>query len=269
MRCPLPDGNFLFYEFTNQGTEKPVLVFINGLTQSTYSWALTIEPLKEKFSILQYDLIFQGQSSSSGKFRSFSQHAEDLHLLLSEIKVDKAMIAGLSYGGFVAQHFCSKFPEKVSKAFFMGTASYKSPHFRLIEETWWQALKLGGYKHLVDLILPFSLSNNYLENPKIPLETLKELRDANPMPNENVEQLMQATLKFEGFPSGSIKADEYPFSVWVMAGQYDVLFPPYVQEHMARLWKANLHIIPDKGHTLNLEATEEIVDLVIKSVEQG
>jgi 3-oxoadipate enol-lactonase len=168
-------GRSLYYETHSGNTGAQTIVFLNGLSQSTIAWVLT-NPHFKGYSIVNLDFIFQGKSDKSGEWQDFDAHAADVAGLLEHLKIEKAIIAGLSYGSLVGQHFAINYPGLTEKLILMSTFAHKTPYYDAIETAWWRALETGGYSLMLDVMLPTVLSENYFKNPLIPIELMKQAR---------------------------------------------------------------------------------------------
>ena len=118
MFCKTKDGLNIYYEVQGNASAQKTIVFLNGLSQSTIAWILTTPHFKDNYRIVLMDFIFQGQSDKIGESRSFDQHAKDVVCVLDELKAEKVILAGLSYGSLVAQHFAVLFPQRLEKLIF-------------------------------------------------------------------------------------------------------------------------------------------------------
>jgi 3-oxoadipate enol-lactonase len=154
MICKTGDGQDLHYEVHGNINAPETLVFLNGLTQATISWALVVPFFAARYRVLLLDFIFQGQSDKSGPWRDFDQHATDVMTVLKAEKLDSVNLIGLSYGSLVAQHFAILFPEKLEKLVLISTFAHKTPYYEAVELAWWRALETGGYNLMLDIMLP-------------------------------------------------------------------------------------------------------------------
>lgn len=245
----------IYYELHGDPSSKKTIVFLNGLSQSTVAWLITI-PFFKEYKIILLDLIFQGQSDKKGNSRDFDQHAKDVLCVLNEVKADKVILAGLSYGSLVAQHFAVLFPEQLEKLILMSTFAHKTPYYNAIELAWWRALELGGYPLMLDIMLPSVLSEDYFKNPLIPIDLMKQARQEVNGEKEALFKLMQATKERADF-RGELKKIKTP--ALVIQGEKDLLFPVHMADEVAKnIPGALLKIIPNAGHTLNLEVVPQM-----------
>ena len=108
----------IFYEVKGAG---PPIVFTHGHSMNHQQWEPQVKALSEDFQIITWDVRGHGSSTlPNGKVdpRDFSK---DLHDLLSYLKVDKALICGLSMGGHISLQTAAYYPKKVSGLILIGT----------------------------------------------------------------------------------------------------------------------------------------------------
>jgi 3-oxoadipate enol-lactonase len=255
MFCKTSDGLNLYYELQGDVNSKKTIVFLNGLSQSTMAWLLTTPHFRDH-KIVLLDFIFQGQSDKKAESRDFNQHAGDVLQVLDEVKADKVILAGLSYGSLVAQNFAVLFPGRLEKLVLISTFAHKTPYYDAIELAWWRALELGGYPLMLDIMLPSVLSEDYFRNPLIPIELMKQARQEVNGEKEALFKLMQATKERQDFRS-ELKKIKTP--TLVLQGEKDLLFPVHMAAEVSKnIPGAVLRTIPNAGHTLNLEAVPQM-----------
>jgi 3-oxoadipate enol-lactonase len=256
MFCKTHDGLNIYYEIHGDLTSKKTLVFLNGLSQSTLSWILALPSFKKDHRIVLLDFIFQGQSDKAGEYRSFDQHAADVVKVLDAVGVDKVILAGLSYGSLVAQHFAVLYPERLEKLILISTFAHKTPYYDAIEHAWWRALELGGYPLMLDIMLPSVLSEDYFKNPLIPIELMKQARQEVNGEAEALFKLMQATKER---PDYRKELNKITKPTLVIQAEKDLLLPVHLAQEVSNNIKDSiLKVIPRAGHTLNLEAVPQM-----------
>lgn len=263
MFCTTNDEKKLYYEVKGNYNAKETLVFLNGLSQSTIAWSFIIPYFEKDYKIVLLDFIFQGQSDKTGEVRDFDQHASDLLNLMDLLGLNKPILVGLSYGSLVAQHYAVNFPERLNKLILISSFANKTPFYKAIELSWENALKIGGYKHLLDVMLPYVLSDQYFENPLIPIEILKNAKTELIDPIA-LSKLMAATAQRNDYRQ---ELQRINTSTLVIHGELDLLFPIYMGKEIANNVKnAKFVVIHDAGHTLNLEATETVSKHILQFI---
>lgn len=249
----------MYYEIKGNTTSNKILVLLGGLTQSTIAW-MGYVGLEQDYKIVLIDLIFQGQSDIAPEARSFDEHAKDVYNLLKANSIDSANVIGISYGSAVLLRLMVNHPDMVSKGVIMAGFAHKTPMFDALGLAWARALEVGGYELMLDVMLPAVLSNNYFEHPIIPIEAIKNARKATPPDSDSIFKLMQATAD---------SGDYRPFltkvqcPTLVIVGAEDVLTTPALNKAIAdAIPSAKYEEIPKVGHTLNLEAIPQTVQLI-------
>ena len=94
----------------------PNLVLLHGMGASSTMWAPNIEELGRHFRVYALDTIGDlGKSRCEGRLRKGRDYAEWLKDAFEGLKLEKAHIAGVSYGGWIAFHFAIRAPERTEK----------------------------------------------------------------------------------------------------------------------------------------------------------
>jgi 3-oxoadipate enol-lactonase len=263
----LQDGNKLFYQFYFHSEECATVIFLNGLSQSTMSWAAVTPQFIGKYNVVLLDLVFQGKSTAEGNFRSFDQHAEDVTALLKTLGVRRPVLCGLSYGSAVSQHALVLYPDFYAGAVLMSTFGHNAEVFNAMGESWKSALRAGGYPLLLDVMLPVVLGASYFEKPLIPIQTLKELRISNNLSPENLFKLMMAT-ETRGDYREHLRKVKVP--VMIIHGEEDLLIPVATAQQVNDfIPESDIIVLNGVGHTLNLEAISQISGLISEYLERN
>lgn len=256
MFCKTIDDLNLYYEIHGNEQSPHTIVFLNGLSQSTVAWALTLPYFKNEYKIVLMDFIFQGKSDKTGEWRTFDTHARDVLSLLDHLKIEKPIIAGLSYGSMVAQHFAVNHPQRLSKLILMATFANKTPYYEAIELSWWRALEFGGYNLMLDIMLPTVLSEGYFANPLMPIDIMKQMRQEAQDDKQSLFKLMRATKER---PDYRPELKKITLPTLVVQGEKDLLLPVHLANEVAKaIPGARLEVISNVGHTLNLEAVPQM-----------
>lgn len=266
MFCKTTDNLNIYFEVQGNENTKETLVFLNGLSQSTVSWILTTPYFKNEYRIVLIDFIFQGQSDKIGEWRSFDTHARDVISVLDYLKIEKAIVAGLSYGSLVAQHLAINHENRISKLLLISTFAHKTPYYDAIELSWWRALEFGGYNLMLDIMLPSVLSENYFLNPLIPIDLMKQTRQEANEDKQALFKLMRATKERVDYRPELIKIT---VPTIIIQGEKDLLLPVHMAGEVAKaIPNSQFKVIPHVGHTLNLEAVPQMVAIIKDFLKQ-
>ncbi len=81
----------------------PTIVLLHALSCTAYlSWVATLGELSRTYRIITFDQRWHGRGIRSPRFR-FDDCADDVIAVMDEVGVDRAIVAGYSMGGAVAQ----------------------------------------------------------------------------------------------------------------------------------------------------------------------
>jgi len=117
----LPNGlRVHYYEWPGP---KPTLVFLHPSSGYGRMWEWTAKHLGTRFHVYAMDQRGHGASARPDGDYSAEEYANDLRLFLAAVGVDKAILAGQSLGGRVAQVFAAVYPERT-----LGVALVGGPH---------------------------------------------------------------------------------------------------------------------------------------------
>jgi 3-oxoadipate enol-lactonase len=162
------NGVELYYEL--HGPEAaPLLVLNNGiLMNAAGSWVFQTQTLAKHYHVLQYDCRGQGQSDHPDEAYTMELHADDLAALLTELGYEGAHIAGISYGGEVAQAFALKYPKRCLSLILADTVSEVGPELRINVSSWRSAAQSGDSEAFFDITVPWNFSPEFIAaNPKL------------------------------------------------------------------------------------------------------
>jgi pimeloyl-ACP methyl ester carboxylesterase len=99
----------------------PAVVLIHGFPLNRQMWAPQVEPLVDAgFRVILPDLRGFGDSAGDAN-GSMDRYADDIIVLLDYLGVDRAVIGGMSMGGYVLLNLLERYYERLSAALFIVT----------------------------------------------------------------------------------------------------------------------------------------------------
>ena len=113
------DGQWIHYEDT--GGDLPPVVLAHGLLMDGEMFAPQLEVLGSRYRIITWDARCHGETETSDDPFTYWDLAEDLNGLLNHLGIARAVIGGMSQGGFVALRFALKHPERVAALILIST----------------------------------------------------------------------------------------------------------------------------------------------------
>jgi pimeloyl-ACP methyl ester carboxylesterase len=94
--------------------EGPPLILLHGFTQDSRVWRPQLEDLPDEFDVIAWDAPGAGASADPTDVFTIADWADDLATLLDRLRVDRAHVLGLSWGGFLAQELYRRHERRVS-----------------------------------------------------------------------------------------------------------------------------------------------------------
>lgn len=113
------NGIQLAYDEAGKG---PAVLLIHGFPLSRKMWRSQVQALSEAgFRVVVPDLRGFGESESGTETGSTDLLADDLISLLDHLGIEKAVVGGMSMGGYVMLNLLARYPERFSAACFIVT----------------------------------------------------------------------------------------------------------------------------------------------------
>ncbi len=248
----------LYYEL-HGAPDAPVLVLNNGIIMNaSTSWAFQTRTLSAHYRVLLYDCRGQGQSDHPDEKYSMFQHADDLAALLDALEIPQVHIAGISYGGEVAQAFALAYPQKMLSLILADTVSEVGPDLRMVIESWVDALKTNDALAFFNATVPWNFSPEFIAKNTALLEDAKKRYAQLDFPA--VIRLCEAFFGVDfTHRLGEIRAP-----TCIIAGEIDLIKGiPYARILKAHIPHAEMHLLDGAGHASCWERPQEFNSVVL------
>jgi 3-oxoadipate enol-lactonase len=229
----------------------PAVMLLHGYPFDRSMWREQIGLLSSQgYRAIAPDLRGLGETRPTGQVSTMGDMARDVAALMDELKVDRAVICGLSMGGYVALEFFHLFPARVSGLVLAGTrAPADNEQEKLVREQQAQRILAEGMKGIADATLPKLLAPKTLnEKPKVVAQVREMILRANPQGAAAAQRGMAMRRDYSrdlpGIGLGTL----------VIVGRADPIRPVADAEFMHRMVpNSRLEIIEDAAHMTNME----------------
>jgi 3-oxoadipate enol-lactonase len=125
-------GKF-YYELYGQ-EDTPAIIFSHGINMNNETFRAQAEALQNKFRVIIWDMPYHGKSSPICNKLPFSETTASIIIdLLDHLKIEKAVLAGLSLGSYVTQIAAHKYPQRVKATVHIGGGPLHPPVTPLIK----------------------------------------------------------------------------------------------------------------------------------------
>jgi pimeloyl-ACP methyl ester carboxylesterase len=254
----------LYYESRGEGDP---LVLVPGFGNGLWIWFKQVEELARRFRVVTFDP--RGVARSEGRDEAFTigELADDLSALLGALSIERAHVLGASFGGFVAQEFALKYPERTRSLVLACTSFGGSGHVVPSPETLAAIASTKGLntEERVRENLLLAFSPDYLARETAEVERVIHLRAGNPVPEYVYMRQLQAAVGFDA--AGRVGRIEAP--TLVVTGDADVIVPAQNSRNLAAaIPGAELRVVAGGSHTFFIEQAAEFNQIVADFIER-
>jgi pimeloyl-ACP methyl ester carboxylesterase len=108
------DGVTLYFEQHGSDSSRPTVLLSHGYSATSAMWQGQIAPLTRDFNLITWDMRGHGNSDSPDDLASYSEALTvgDMAAILDVCGVRRAIVGGLSLGGYMTLAFHASFPER-------------------------------------------------------------------------------------------------------------------------------------------------------------
>ena len=118
---PLHKINGQWIHYMDTGGNLPPVVLAHGLLMDHEMFDPQLEALRSRYRIITWDARCHGETETTDDPFTYSDLAEDLKGLLDHLGIARAVIGGMSQGGFVALRFALKYPDRAAALILLST----------------------------------------------------------------------------------------------------------------------------------------------------
>ena len=247
--------NNLFVSYNDEGKHgSPVIIFIHGFPFNKSMWNLQVASLKDNYRLIRYDIRGHGDSDAGNEVFSIDLFVNDLISLMDALKIDHAIVCGLSMGGYIALNAIEKYSERFDALILSDTQCIAdTPEAKEKRTKAIESIKKNG----VEKYAGESIKNLFAAESFI--SRVKEVADIKGMIiKTSVESLCNTLLALSVRKETCHILSEIKVPVLIMVGNEDIITPPDAARFMHEKIKgSSLKIIGHAGHLSNLENPEE------------
>lgn len=138
-------------EYSDQGRGLPV-VLLHGFANGSALWQPQIDALAGRYRLIAPDLRgFGGSSTTDGRAVSMDEYADDVAMLLDQAGIARAVVGGISLGGYVALAFALRHPQRLLGLVLANTRAGADPaDWAAIREEMVRTVQVRGAEAVVE-----------------------------------------------------------------------------------------------------------------------
>jgi 3-oxoadipate enol-lactonase len=234
--------------YDDVGVGQPV-VFLHGFPHNRTLWAPQTGALVDRSRCIAPDLRGFGGSSVAGPF-SMDQYADDVVALLDALRIERAVVAGLSMGGYVAFALWRRHRGRVRALVLADTrAGADSDEARAKRRDMIQLARTKGSTAVAEAMMPGMVGKSTREKNAGLVDAIFQM-----MQNAPVEGVVGALEAMMARPDSTPTLPTIDVPVLVVVGEEDALTP--VSEARAlhtAIPSSRLEVLAGAGHVSSFE----------------
>ncbi len=236
--------------FHDDGSGFPIL-WIHGFPLSSAVFAP--QTRIQGYRHIRPDLRGFGPTPPPGGEMSMADYARDALAVLDKLNIDRAVVAGLSMGGYVAMQILRDAPQRVAALLLLDTR--ETPDTREGREGRLESARdvaANGTKNVIESMVPKMVVRE-------PLRDVVRLIMQSASPAGVITALKAMAARPDS--TETLRKTDAP--ALIIVGEHDTLTPVSDAERMASLMKAaELAPIANAAHLANFEAPAQVNDLI-------
>lgn len=244
----LNQADFLLVE---QGDQRALpVVFLHGFPFSHAMWQSQLAAVGRDFRAIAYDLRGHGESSIGDGQYTIEGHVDDLLALLDHLAIERAVVVGLSMGGYIALRALERNPERFRGVVLCDTQSVAdSAAGRTARAAAGRQVLASGSAAFADEFLPKVFATASFA--RVP-ETVAMIRDT--IARTPPLAIAGTLLAIAGRTDTTASLARIAVPALILVGEHDALTPPAAARAMhERIPGSVLAVIPDAAHLAPLE----------------
>lgn len=222
------------------------VVLLPGFLCDERLWGHQIDFLKDKFPLTPVNF-------------THCKDLEEMIQVVNEASGERAHIVGFSMGGYIAQEFLARYPEKVATLFLLasavGTLPEEEKKSRLEVES---SLRKSHYKGMSEKIITKFIHPDSLKKPEIP-KLIHDMSATNT--SETYINQMKATIDRREFVE---ELNAFSGKIMIAGGEDDrVIRKTELESFHSQIPKSQFKLFPQCGHYVPLEQPDLLNQLLL------
>lgn len=243
------NGLKMYYEIYGQGN--PLVLIHGGGSTIQTSFEKVIPLLAKHRKVIALELQAHGRTNDRNSDTTFEQDADDVALLLQNLRIDKADFFGFSNGGTTTLQIAIRHPEMVNKI-ILGSALFKRNG---VGKQFWEFMKQGSLENMPE-----------------------QLKEAYQKVSDNTDGLQvmfardkKRMIEFQGIAEDKIRSIQVP--ALIIIGDKDIITLEHAIELHRLITGSELAVIPGVhgeyiGEITTLKSDFKESDLVVPMIER-
>jgi pimeloyl-ACP methyl ester carboxylesterase len=227
-------------------------------------WQNQIDSLKRKYRVIAYDLRGQGRSDTGDGQFTLEFLVDDLIALLDKLKIEKAILCGLSMGGYISLRATERESHRVNGLILCDTKSEADTNeAKLARAATMKLIKTAGVKPLANNFLIGAFSPSSMSNRDLVRIASKIICRNKPL------GLCGSLLALAGRTDTTGFLPTISVPTLILVGEVDKITPPDFSGRMQSAIKnSEMRLIAKSGHLSNMENSTEFNSCLLEFLDK-
>ena len=228
----------------------PVVFFIHGFPFDKSMWDKQVEALQDHYRVISYDIRGHGKSDSGKEDFSIELFVSDLIGLMDALSIEKAVLCGLSLGGYIALCAIETHPDRFEALILSDTQCIAdTPEAKQKRMTAIKNIKEYGVEQYADESLKNLFAPSSVQTKSTEIAAVRKMITKTSK-NTLCNTLQALSIRKETCS----KLPDIVVPVLIMVGKEDKITPPTAARLMhERIQGSTLCILEDASHLSNME----------------
>ncbi|HSD05786.1 alpha/beta hydrolase [Flavobacterium sp.] len=246
--------NDINLSYDDVGEGRIPIIFLHGFPFDKTMWASQVEYLKNSYRLIACDIRGFGKSTDEQTPLNISLFADDLIEFMNKLDIEKAVICGLSMGGYITLNAAKRYPERFEALILCDTQcmadapEVKEKRIKNIEE-----IENNGAANFNEAFIKSVFHKDSLIHKKELVENLRNVVFAN-----SNRIIMQGLLALAVRTETCSVLKNINIPTLIICGREDAVTPLEKSEYLNHhIEGSQLKIIENAGHVSNLEQPDQ------------
>lgn len=236
--------------YDDVGEGRIPIIFLHGFPFDKSMWRGQLEFLKNAYRLIACDIRGFGKSTDERSPLSMSLFADDLIEFMDKLEIDKAVICGLSMGGFITLNAAKRYPERFEALILCDTQciadtpEVKEKRLKTIEQ-----IEAEGVTNFNEGFIKSVFHQDSLVSKQELVEDLRKV-----VFNNSQHIIIQGLLALAVRTETCSTLDKIRIPTLIICGREDEVTPLKQSEYLKdNILGSTLKVIENAGHVSNLE----------------
>ena len=236
--------------YDDLGTGLLPVIFIHGFPFNRSSWQPQLDVLQHQYRVIAFDNRGFGQTEAGDEKLTVTLMANDLIRLMDSLQIEKAVVCGLSMGGYITLNAVTRFPDRFAGLVLCDTQCVSdTPEGMKKRYETAEGISKGGQEKFAEGFIQKLFAQDTLQSNEELKARVKKMIMATSAPTlvaalDALAQRTETCTELKNVVKPAL----------IVCGEEDGITPPAQSEMMHKNLSASEYfVIPKAGHLSNLE----------------